>query len=307
MLGQDGYARFESLGISNEINNFQIEYEFKLPKGVLNSSFNPYTLRQSVKNSTKAILTCQANKEKLIINENQKFNLSISLVDQISLFPIKNISWKNHEWQASISLFQYSKCNLNGTLRIENNSTLIDPIKGLIWLNNLSIDKSGMYLLILNIKSSNQDYNLNCTTNSILVKSSAKTLVLDEQAIPNFYLKFEANFTQHENNIEEYKALVYNCLILKHDLTLNREITVYEGSIMVNTALEGATSNINYLKEELIEGFDLVQNVSLKSVNFFDRAFDVKVDSTNSTTITVTQNQVTLFPSLKSSSVRFKV
>lgn len=94
-LDNEGFIKFTNLGVSDVAGSFRIKYEFKTPIGVNASLFNPLTLVSNISiNSSSAVLTCKGNEENLIVNENNPFDISISVVDRISFNSIKNIYWK---------------------------------------------------------------------------------------------------------------------------------------------------------------------------------------------------------------------
>ena len=45
-------------------------------------------------NSSDPLLTCKVNEVDLVVNENSLFSLTVSIVDQVSLLPLQNITWK---------------------------------------------------------------------------------------------------------------------------------------------------------------------------------------------------------------------
>jgi hypothetical protein len=186
------------------------------------------------------------------------------------------------------------KCESNGTLTSLYQTATFDAAKGQATFKGLSIDHKGMYILIINVQTiGSSDYSFNCISTPILVKSSAQVLKSAEEDKPNAYLTFTGNFTQHKKNMSYYESMLYNCIFIKHDVIMDRSISLYQGSIKSLFSFSGNPSNFEALIQNLAN-FTLNDDVILLSGTLFDNDYNFsspKVDDSSSLNVQITSEK----------------
>lgn len=188
-----------------------------------------------------------------------------------------------------------SKCHSNGTLTSSKNTVTFDSAKGTATFNDLVIDQKGMYLIFINVKTAgSNDYNFNCISTPVTVKGSAQALKSAENDAPNMYLTFSGNFTQHKDNLKHYESMLYNCIFVKHGLTMDRSITLYQGSIKAVFSSSGSTSSFTDLITSLTN-FTLASDVILLSGTILDQDYNFSRSDSSSVSVvdsnTIAQKQ----------------
>ena len=155
-------------------------------------------------------------------------------------------------------MYRLNKCESNGTLNNSTPNANFDPTTGLATFKHLSFDSIGMYILTAKVKTLNtNDYNFDCISSPIIIKKKTQTINLDDSSAPNIYLTFSGNFTKHQENILNYESMIYNCILVKHNLILERSISLYEGSIKAVLGTSGTTQDYNSLISSLNDSFAL--------------------------------------------------
>ena len=176
------------------------------------------------------------------------------------------------------------KCESNGTLSSQYKTATFDAAKGLATFKGLSINHRGMYLLEINVKTTDTaEYNFDCISTPILVKSTTQVLKSAEEDKPNAYLTFTGNFTEHKKNLSYYESMLYNCIFVKHNIIMDRSISLYQGSIKSVFSFSGDPSSFDTLVQNLAN-FTLNDDVILLSGTIFDNDYNfssTKVDSSS--------------------------
>ncbi|RNA22384.1 RNA-directed DNA polymerase from mobile element jockey-like [Brachionus plicatilis] len=281
-IADDGYVRFERLGISEITQNLKIRYTIKTPQSFLNSNYTPPSLDSTSSiNSTRAEFICSTDQSSIVVGENDFFNLSVSVLDKFSSMTIKDINWKNHTWQTSLGIYQLDKCQPEGTLNTNVSNATALFSNGLINFENLLITKSGMYRLIISIQTTNDDYSFSCISNSIIVTKNQ--IYLDYTTIPSSYLTFDGNFHDYKNMVEDIKNIVYNCYLEQFSLTLKTPISVYEGSVMINFDYSGDPDRMTAFGQNISQGVEIVPGLSLVSAILNDRQITILRQFENAT------------------------
>lgn len=109
-----------------------------------------------------------------VVSINETFNISVTIIDFQTLLPIGNILWRNRTWSANVSLYNLPEFSSNGTLSATNESSLIiDVARSTIIAKDLIIDSIGMYLIKVQLASSNNEYIFSLVSNAILVKDAS--------------------------------------------------------------------------------------------------------------------------------------
>ena len=108
-----------------------------------------------------------------VVNVNATFNLSAIIVDAISKIKLGNIQWSTFTWNAAVSLYTSIQYQSNGSLvGTSSSAVIVDTTAGTITATYLTISEPGMYVVKMQITSSNNEYSLPFTSNAILVKAS---------------------------------------------------------------------------------------------------------------------------------------
>lgn len=106
-----------------------------------------------------------------VVSVNDTFNLSSTIVDRISKKRVGNIIWGSFTWTATASLYTAVQYQSNGLLIASSSSAVVvDTTAGTITATNLAINEPGMYVVKMQITSSNNLYSIILTSNAILVK-----------------------------------------------------------------------------------------------------------------------------------------
>lgn len=263
-------------------------------------------INSSSLSSTEALLSCRVNEKSITAKMNQFFNITLSIVDQISLIPVQNISWKvavnflkklysycifneflikSFNWSASIQLQSFTKCSPKGYLSSQNSIVNFDSSSGLATFINIYFTYPGSYILSFNVKSSNGQYDFKCSSSKVLVTSST---LLTPETPSNVIISFDADYKQKLNQIENYKAMFYNCFINKFNLSLYTDIYDYAGSVVFETNLaeNSKSSAINALVAELnLKSSACLDDVFCpKYVNIFGKTYNFSTITDNSLT-----------------------
>ncbi len=109
-----------------------------------------------------------------VVNVNQTFNLTSVIVDKISGKKIGNVQWGTFTWTATASLYTALQYQSTGQLIPSSTSTVIvDTTAGTITITNLAISVQGMYVVQLQLTSSDLVYSITITSDAILVKNQS--------------------------------------------------------------------------------------------------------------------------------------
>jgi hypothetical protein len=170
-------------------------------------------------------------------------------------------------------MFEFSSCQSNGTLHSDLMYSTINASQSKVYFNDLYINGTGMYVLLANIKSADNDFDMNCFSNEIWVKSPDLTLALEDSLPPNMFVKIDANYDSYINKSREIKSMFHNCFLDNYNLVRTRSIQMYRGSIQINTAITASNPGmIASLANDLISGaFSLGDGFSLNTVTIFDK------------------------------------
>ena len=198
---------------------------------------------------------------------------------------------QNFTWAASISLVGLSKCNANGTLNSSVASVIFNTNTGIATFQNLEISQKGMYMLIVDVKTTNTNkYNFVCFSTPILVKAKTETILTSSQDTePNIYLTFTGNYTsQTADTLKEIQTMIYNCLMVQYGLLIESPIQLYQGSIKGVFDSSGSASSYSSLLTALNDNttnFTLTSDVILQYATINGKSI-VKFQSSSS------QNQI---------------
>ena len=122
---------------------------------------------------TDAQLSAQQYVDVDVVNVNQTFNLTSVIVDKINKKQIGNVNFNGiTSWNAAASLYTAIQYQSTGQLIPSATSRVfIDTTAGTITLTDLAISQPGMYIIKLQLTSSNNVYSIAITSTGILVKN----------------------------------------------------------------------------------------------------------------------------------------
>ena len=236
--------------------------------------------------ASNPVLTCQVNEKNIIVNETELFSITVSLIDSVSSQIVPNIAWQNFTWKATLMLIGLSKCNSNGAINSNGSSVTFDTNAGIATFQNLAITQKGMYMLSIEVKTTNaNDYDFTCMSTPILVKGASETILTNTVNIePDMYLTFTGNFTtQTTQNLQSFQTMIYNCLLIKNGLLIQSAITLYQGSIIAALGTSGAASGyVNMVAYLNTSNLTLATGVELKSATINGKSYDFSSSSSSS-------------------------
>ena len=140
-----------------------------------------------------------------VVSVNDTFNLSSIIVDGISKKKVGNIAWGNFNWTASASLYTSVQYQSNGSLiGSVSSAVVVDTTAGTITATNLAINEPGMYVVKLQIRSSNNVYALILTSNAILVKANTSKLKKEIEMIERNTFRCSCSENLDRRSTSEY-------------------------------------------------------------------------------------------------------
>ena len=116
------------------------------------------------------VLAAQQYVNIAVISVNDTFNLSTVIIDNISKIRVGNIVWGSFSWTATASLYTVQYRSNGSLIASSSSAVVVDTTAGTITATNLAINESGMYIVKMQITSTNNVYSLTLTSNAILVK-----------------------------------------------------------------------------------------------------------------------------------------
>ncbi len=135
-----------------------------------------------------AVLSAQQYIDVDVVSVNQTFNLTSIIVDKISNKKVGNIQWGTFTWSATASLYTAIQYQSTGQLVASSTSAVvIDTTGGTITITDLAINTWGMYIVKLEIISSDNVYSITITSNAILVKNQTSELFGKIEMILKFF------------------------------------------------------------------------------------------------------------------------
>ena len=274
-LKDDGFVRFKNLIISEIASNFKIRYRFLTPPGLIDSDITlPVYESSKLISSSKAEFSCVSHNDNMVVVINQLFALNVSVVDKFFGRQVQNLDWKNHTWITQVNIHQIDKCQPEGNLLVDSINKLENFEKGLFTFENLKITKTGMYLLSIKFKTSDDDYDFSCLSKSLIV--ARENRILDDTVMPSSYFTFAGNFDNYKDKTELIKAAMYNCYLEKYTLDLLTPISVYSGSVMINFDFTGNAQNMTLFGQDVAAGIEIIPGLSLTSAILNDKQIVVE-------------------------------
>ena len=118
---------------------------------------------------TRADLTAEQVNLIAPVTINEKFDVEIALIDRLTRQRLEKARWDNWYWSYNVTLYTLPKFNQAGLLNLLNSSISINTVQGIIKLVNLQINAVGMYMLNIQLVSTNGEYSINLRSKSILI------------------------------------------------------------------------------------------------------------------------------------------
>ena len=237
----DGYATFTKLGIS-EITEFGLSFSFKTPEGVDDSKFDPQVQPPVVLKSEKPTLTCLQDTNEISVEQDTQFTLDFTVVDKTTKTKVADIKkLANVAWTAKLTLYPLGYFKANGQLSLDNSTAEFDTTTGDVSFKNIAISEAGMYLLTLNVNTSDASYKFDCFSKTIEIIRKGETLEsYDANLPPNYVFKYEGDFDKIEP--AEVKANMYNYMS-SYNITA-RNIEAVAGSVYITFYSSGSNSDL---------------------------------------------------------------
>ncbi|CAF1248643.1 unnamed protein product, partial [Rotaria sordida] len=164
---------------------------------------------------------------------------------------------------------------------------IVDPAAGTITATDLAISEIGMYIIKLQITSSNRVYSFPFTSNGILVKENSTVLEVFT-GFPTSNITYNVDYDSYVANgqLEILRATIYNYLYFVVKLPISSNIVLVKGSTICALSFNSGTLG---RAQALLSGFtsmltsrNAISGVPLSSINFLGRSYTVSSDSSSS-------------------------
>ena len=150
----------------------------------------------------------------------------------------------------------------NGTLATQNTTISFDSSTGYAIIKNLAITKFGMYVTTLNVYTDNNDYNFQCYSNPIQIKTKKSTIpIYDSSKQPDYIIKFNGSYDSI--NPVEIKASVYNYMN-SYGLNIGG-MSCYSGSVYV--AFYSTDSSVSLINNLILSGLNISSSLTFVSAS----------------------------------------
>ncbi len=192
-----------------------------------------------------------------------------------------------------------TQCSPNATLT--SATVNFNATSNAATFTNLLINQTGMYILSVSVRSltPNSTYtNIQCQTlPGIIVKQPGDSILTADSTStpPDIELKFSSTraFSDYSSEeLNEFTAIIYNCLLNRNNILMQRFIELSDGStsaarfiklsagsIVASMSTSGSTNAYNSLISTINNGsFSLANGVPLTIASVQGQAFDFGVD-----------------------------
>ena len=128
---------------------------------------------------------------------------------------------------------------------------------------NISIDKTGMYLLSVNVSASDNSFDYTAKSNIIRVSDS---LITTNEPVKNFIARFDGDYDElsKTGEVDNYKAMIYNYLN-GQSVEIVGSINAFKGSLGLATQLVHSIESekalltlLNSTNQEILPGLNLL-------------------------------------------------
>ncbi|CAF0819146.1 unnamed protein product [Rotaria sp. Silwood1] len=285
----NGQTQFSSFGV-NATGTYRFEFAFITPRGVSSSFVASVNLviGSSAVAVSDAILDAKQFINVPVVSKNETFNMTTILVDKISKTQIGNIQWSTFTWSAIVSLYTSLQYQGTGSLITTSSSRIIvDPTAGTITATDLAISDKGMYIIKLQITSSNGQYSIQFTSNGILVKENS-TILEVFTGFPTSYMTYDADYDalESEGKLEQFRATLYNYYTINLKLPVSSDIILRKGSVIsaasFNTYNPSSAQAFQTGTSNMLSNPSAVSGARLSSMTYNSRVYTASSSSASS-------------------------
>jgi len=243
---KDGICSFETLGISHSGSGYIIDFEIFDPASAVYSAVSE-TFSVSGAELSAGFNSVPDKDEPLMMGET--FTALVDIRDMSSQWPIEQIDWRGHTWEATLSIYTPGMSPdgavLSGTL-----TKTFDSLQGIATFDDLSLNVRGRYSLHADVRSSPADHSL--TGWSSVVEISSNGTRQDEDVSYNVTLKLDESYDSVADGKEELiEALVYNYLLDIDETARYSDFSITRGSIYVLFWMTGEATEISTILDTI--------------------------------------------------------
>ncbi|CAF5083871.1 unnamed protein product, partial [Rotaria sp. Silwood1] len=157
-------------------------------------------------------------------------------------------------------------------------TTPVDPTTGTITATDLAISDKGMYIIKLQITSSNGQYSIQFTSNGILVKENSTVLEVFT-GFPTTYMTYNADYDalESEGKLEQFRATLYNYYTINLKLPVSSDIILRKGSVLAAATYSTSGSSGSQAFQtgisNMLSNPSAVSGAQLSSINHNSRVY----------------------------------
>ncbi|UJR08495.1 hypothetical protein I4U23_012761 [Adineta vaga] len=282
----DGQTQFRFLGLPS-MGSFEILFTFVRPDGVTSSFFQKtnLTARSDAITVSDAILAGQQVNSIYVVNVNETFSISVTPVDSITRSQLGKIQWGNWTWIADAKLYTLPKYQHHGVLIKHNFSTTVVSVSAsTVTLSGLVIDTPAMYILNIQLVSTNNQHSFTLASNGILVKDNESDSFVYEvdELLCNIVFKGDYNALSSSNQLEIKRAMIYNYL-RSINMPMISDIVFVEGDLIAKFQVDAYPTNISQAVSSILSNPNAIPDLSISSVNINGRTFSILSNENTST------------------------
>ena len=225
-----------------------------------------------------------------VVNTNEVFGISVIPIDSVTKLRLGQIQWGTWRWLANASLYSLPNYNRDGSL-VTNSSarTVVNLVAGTITVTGLALNGTGMYVLQIQMTSTNNEFNVFVTTNSILAKDPKGNFVTDPEAYSsNITFAGDLDALNATDQLEIKRAQVYNYL-LSIGMPLISDMIFMKGdndTIVAIFEVDSWPTNVSNAVSYILSNPNVIPGLSVLSVNINTRTYTVPIPSTTTPTTT---------------------
>ena len=152
----------------------------------------------------------------------------------------------------------------------------------------MAIDQTGMYILDVYLNKN----NIKCSLPSLIVKMTTDQILTTNTLSqePNIVLTFEGVYSAYTNDqLNEFEAMIFNCMLRQNGLLIQRSIALYAGSIIASMCTSGTTQQYASLTNGLTNSGNFSLNgISLSGAQIQGQTFSFASGETTTDISTTT-------------------
>ncbi|CAF3394283.1 unnamed protein product [Rotaria socialis] len=219
---------------------------------------------------TKAILAVEQIDPMSVVSINETFNISIAIVD------------------TNVSLHNLPEYHANGTLITTNSSSIIIGIaRSSMVAANLMIDTIGVYLIKVQLASSNNDYVFSLVANAVLVKKKFKYDYLptidQENDFPTSNITFSGDYDALIlADLLDIKRTIIDNFLMDVGMPITSAINVTKGNIVASSAVGTDTTGLAAAVQSITADPKAISDLTALSININGNTYKI-YDSSSDT------------------------